>query len=134
MSPFQNTVGQDLESSVSKTSLSRLEQLSDDLLLDIMELVAIPRKNFPGHPMQGCLGTIDLLSLMRCNRHMYVLGEPILYRNFVESSPIRLPRFMRTIIWKPHLAESVRNIELMEKDQTIHDGPNLVKVLSPTDK
>ena len=42
ISSFQNSIRQDPESSDSRTSLSRLEQLSNNLLLDIIELVAIP--------------------------------------------------------------------------------------------
>jgi hypothetical protein len=125
----KNTVEKDPESSVSKTSIPRLERLSDDLLLDIMELVAIPQT---AHPMQECLGTIDLLSLMCCNRHMYVLGEPILYRNLIESSPLRLPKFIRTIIGRPHLAEYVRNVKF--KDRITLNTPALLEVLSSLDK
>lgn len=91
-----------------KTSLSSLERLSDDLLLDIMELVAIPRANFRRS---------DLLALMCCNRHMYILGGPILYRNFIEGNITCLPRFIRTIIWRPFLAEYVHNVNFRETEQ-----------------
>jgi hypothetical protein len=46
---------------------------------------------------------------------MYILGEPVLYRDLIGTSPACLPRFIRTIIWRPHLAEYVRNVNLRER-------------------
>ena len=98
-----------------------LESLSDDLLLDIMQLVALPPPRCMGPSRQRN----DLLPLMRCSRRLYRLGEPILYRKLVAKTPKTLQRFIKTILAHPGLADHVRVVNLDEGGAAKEEAPEV---------
>lgn len=103
-----------------------LESLSDDLLLEIMELVA-DSVTKAHHLYERRLRNNDLLSLMRCSRRLYRLGEPILYRKLIQTTSKALPRFIKTILAHPNLVDHVRSVILTDrgpaKPPDVVDGP-----------
>lgn len=96
---------------------SRLELLPTELLIRILDLVYIPRKNYPGHPDQKCLGTRDLLSLMRCCRRLNPITTPVLWTRVVQTrsrweSGYFMPDHTRLALERPELCKYVRTVIL----------------------
>lgn len=94
---------------------SALELLPNELLTIIANLVYLPRKNYYHHLDQSCLGTRDLLSLMRCSRRLLNVGQPILWTRLVQSNPRVLLYFIRMALARLDLANQVRRAELTEQ-------------------
>lgn len=88
-----------------------LDTLSDDLLLDIMQLVSLPSPGYLGPTRQRN----DLLPFMRCSRRLYRLGEPILYRKLIATTSKTLRGFIKTILAHPDLADHVRAVILTDE-------------------
>lgn len=109
-----------LPTSVPSIDPTSLKILPNDLLFEILQLVSIPRKNYPTHPNQRCLGTQDLLSMMRCCHQLRDIGEPILYRNYVQRTSSGLSTFIQTILARPNLADYVRTVHLDERGFNHH--------------
>jgi hypothetical protein len=96
-----------------------LETLSDDLLLDIMELVSQPEPRYlhKGHQRN------ELLSFVCCSRRLYRLGEPVLYRKLTQTTSKTLPRFIKTLLAHPNLADHVRIVSLTDRGPSEPDEP-----------
>jgi len=95
-----------------------LNSLSNDLLLDITELVALPTQVF--YPTRDCYkqATKDLLSFMLCSKRYQLVVERVLYQRFVQNTPYALLKFRKTLLAKPRLLQYVRKVQLRDLEGT----------------
>ena len=87
--------------------------LSNELLHDIIQFVGLPRPFFV-NPPKGCKATEDLVSILLCSRRFKSVAEPILYGKLVQKTGKGLPKFIRTILGRPTLAQHVRTVQITD--------------------
>jgi hypothetical protein len=106
---------------------SALESLPNELLVAILELVYLPRKNYYSHPDQTCLGTRDLLSVIHCSHHLRIVGRQILWRRLIQTNSRVLPAFIRMALLHPELAAQLHRVELYESKISTPENEYVVR-------
>ncbi|PVH88975.1 hypothetical protein DL98DRAFT_580521 [Cadophora sp. DSE1049] len=79
-----------------------LQNLSDELLLEIVKFVKVGGRNK------------DLSQLALCSQRLNGITTPLLYRDIFQTEPQALPSLLRTILNKPHLGDYVVTYEATE--------------------
>lgn len=81
-----------------------INEISNELILEIFDRVDDP-------------GTLHQLSL--CSKRMNDLANSIIYKSFKQRKNSDLPIFFKTILKHPHLAETVKQIDINIREMSL---------------